>query len=140
MRVDGLDALDDVVDEAEAVVVGRVGGERGRKGIGHLGGGRVCGVREKKLTMMQPWLCLAPLHVHVYRHSASPSPASGVAVFLHGFGMHARADRYAPLYASLLSRSLAVVAWDMPAHGCSSRLCASSSCASPLRHLHVREP
>jgi alpha-beta hydrolase superfamily lysophospholipase len=59
--------------------------------------------------------------IAVYTHVPTP-PVVGVVVFLHGFGMHARMARYEPLYAACSRAELAVVAWDMPHFGASSRL------------------
>tara|TARA_B110000046_G_scaffold542_1_gene647 strand:+ start:430 stop:1236 length:807 start_codon:yes stop_codon:yes gene_type:complete len=73
------------------------------------------------LTASSPLVSVQGPSVTVYEHTPRPA-VRGVVVFLHGYGMHARMTRYAPLYAACACHALAVLAWDMPHHGASSDL------------------
>lgn len=77
----------------------------------------------------------ATIHARMWPVDASLT-ATGVVVFLHGFGMHSGMPRYDTLRAACVARDLAFVAWDMPHHGTSSRLGGDH----PLKALRVREP
>ena len=77
----------------------------------------------------------APVRTY-YELPLAETPA-GVVVFLHGMGMHARSSRYSPMIEEWTRRGFAVVAWDCPHHGRSSRI---GEGGHPLPPLRVSEP
>ena len=75
--------------------------------------------------------------MRTYHALPSSDTPAGVIVFLHGMGMHARSERYTSMIDQWTSHGFAVVAWDCPHHGRSSRIGERGHALSPLR---VSEP
>ena len=72
----------------------------------------------------------APIATYVYDPE---TPVRGVAVFFHGFGLHAQMPRYDALYRALGAEGFEVWAWDCPHHGMSSTLGSAAHPLAPLR-------
>ena len=63
-----------------------------------------------------------PIPIATYIAAIPQNETRGLAIFFHGFGLHARLPRYAALYQALARHGLVVLSWDCPHHGVSSTL------------------